>query len=54
MLRHKYSFKEYYLESFDIDIQSFLNDSIIINKKDYYLFGYRGDIIHITEEIKEY
>lgn len=54
MLRHKYSFKEYYLESFDIDIQSFLNDSIIINKKDYYLFGYRGDIIHITDEIKEY
>lgn len=54
MLRHKYSFKEYYLESFDIDIQSFLNDSIIIKKKDYYLFGYGGDIIHITEEIKEY
>ncbi|MBS5938308.1 B12-binding domain-containing radical SAM protein [Clostridium sp.] len=54
MLRHKYSFKEYYLESFDIDIQTFLKDSIIIKKKDYYLFGYGGDIIHITEEIKEY
>lgn len=54
MLRHKYSFKEYYLESFEIDIQTFLKDSIIIKKKDYYLFGYGGDIIHITEEIKEY
>ncbi|MDU5109384.1 MAG: B12-binding domain-containing radical SAM protein [Clostridium sp.] len=54
MLRHKYSFKEYYLESFDIDIQTFLKDSIILKKKDYYLFGYGGDIIHITEEIKEY
>ena len=54
MLRHKYSFKEYYLESFDIDIQTFLKDSIIIKKKDYYLFGYGGDIIHITEEIKKY
>lgn len=54
ILRHKYSFKEYYLESFNIDIKSFLNDSIIIKKKDYYLFGYGGDIIRITEEIKEY
>ncbi|MBS5949106.1 MAG: B12-binding domain-containing radical SAM protein [Clostridium sp.] len=54
MLRHKYSFKEYYLESFDIDIQTFLNESIILKKKAYYLFGYGGDIIHITEEIKEY
>lgn len=54
ILRYKYSFKEYYLESFNIDIKSFLNDSIIIKKKDYYLFGYGGDIIRITEEIKEY
>ncbi|VYU26873.1 DUF4080 domain-containing protein [Clostridium tertium] len=54
ILRQKYSFREYYLESFEIDIQSFINESKIIKMKDYYLFGYGGDIIRITNEIKEY
>lgn len=52
-LRVKYSFKDYYLESFDININKFKADSIIIKEKDYYLFGYGGDIIHITDEINE-
>ncbi|WP_066895339.1 B12-binding domain-containing radical SAM protein [Clostridium nigeriense] len=53
-LRGKYSFKDYYLESFNININKFKNDSIISNEKDYYLFGYGGDIVHITDEINEY
>lgn len=52
-LRVKYSFKDYYLESFDININKFKEDSIIVKEKDYYLFGYGGDIIHITDEINE-
>lgn len=52
-LRVKYSFKDYYLESFDININKFKEDSIIIKEKDYYLFGYGGDIINITDEINE-
>lgn len=51
-LRGKYSFKEYYLESFNIDINKFSKDSIVINKKDYYLFGYGGDIKHINIELE--
>ncbi len=52
-LRVKYSFKDYYLESFDININKFKEDSIIVKEKDYYLFGYGGDIINITDEINE-
>jgi radical SAM superfamily enzyme YgiQ (UPF0313 family) len=51
-LRSKYSFKEYYLESFNININKFTKDSIIINEKDYYLFGYGGDIKHINIELE--
>ena len=50
-LREKYSFKEYYLESFNININKFKEFSTIIKEKDYYLFGYGGDILHISEEI---
>lgn len=50
-LREKYSFKEYYLESFNININKFKEFSTIIKEKDYYLFGYGGDIVHISEEI---
>lgn len=52
-LRGKYSFKEYYLESFNININRFTKDSLIVDEKDYYLFGYGGDIKHINMELKE-
>lgn len=51
-LRDKYSFKEYYLESFNININKFAKDSLIVDEKDYYLFGYGGDIKHINMELK--
>ena len=47
-LREKYSFKNYYLEGFNISIKKFIDSSIIIKEKDYYLFGYGGDVIHIN------
>ena len=51
-LRDKYSFKEYYLESFNININKFAKDSLIVDEKDYYLFGYGGDIKHINMELR--
>lgn len=51
-LRDKYSFKEYYLESFNININKFAKDSLIVDEKDYYLFGYGGDIKHINMELQ--
>ncbi|MCI6691624.1 MAG: DUF4080 domain-containing protein [Clostridium sp.] len=46
-LREEYSFKNYYLESFNINIKKFIESSIVIKEKDYYLFGYGGDVINI-------
>ena len=51
MLRGKYSFKEYYLEAFNMNINEFKESSKIINDKDYFIFGYGGDIIHIKDEL---
>lgn len=47
-LREKYSFKNYYLEGFNINIKKFKESSIVIKEKDYFLFGYGGDVIHIN------
>lgn len=52
-LREKYSFKEYYLESFNININIFKNNSIIIKEKDYFIFGYGGDVLHISDKIQK-
>ena len=49
-LREKYSFKDYYLESFNININKFIDENQIVYEKDYYLFGYKNDIIHINKE----
>lgn len=46
-----YSFKNYYIEVFDINIYKFIENSIIVKEKDYYLFGHEGDIIRITQHI---
>ena len=37
-LREEYSFKNYYLEGFNINIKKFIESSIVIKEKDYYLF----------------
>ena len=50
-LRSKYSFKEYYLESFNINISKFKDNSTISNDKDYFVFGYDGDILNVSKEI---
>ncbi|MDU2672260.1 MAG: B12-binding domain-containing radical SAM protein [Clostridium sp.] len=50
-LREYYSFKENYIESFCIDIKEFINNNTIINKNTYYLFGYNGGSVEITDKI---
>ena len=50
-LREYYSFKENYIESFCIDIKEFINNKTIINKNTYYLFGYNGGSVEITDKI---
>ncbi len=50
-LRDDYSFKENYIESFCIDIKEFINNKTIINKNTYYLFGYNGGNVDITDKI---
>lgn len=50
-LRDEYSFKENYIESFCIDIKAFIKNKTIINKNTYYLFGYNGGNIEITDKI---
>lgn len=48
-----YSFKDYHLEVFDINISKFIKDSDVVKEKDYYLFGHGGEIIHITDKVAE-
>lgn len=48
-----YSFKDYHLEVFDINISKFIKDSIVVEEKEYYLFGHGGDIVNITDKVTE-
>ena len=50
-LRDDYSFKENYIENFCIDIKEFIKHKKIINKNTYYIFGYNGGNLDITDKI---
>ena len=54
-LREKYSFKDYYVEGFCIDINKYIKTGEIEERESYFLFGYDGDIIEIDNlvNIKE-
>lgn len=53
-LRDEYSFRENYIESFCIDIKSFVNDRKVIMQDTYYLFGYNGGSVDITGKISKF
>ena len=55
MLREKYSFKDYYIEGFCININKLIKNGEIEEKESYFLFGYDGEIIEISDlvNIKE-
>ncbi|SFC78274.1 B12-binding domain-containing radical SAM protein [Clostridium uliginosum] len=46
-LRDKYSFKEYYLEKFSIDIETYVLYEEILKKDSYYLFNNSGEYISV-------
>ena len=46
-LRGKYSFKEYHLEKFVINMESYLLERKIVEEDSYYLFDNHGGYIHI-------
>ncbi len=52
MLREEYSFRDYYIESFDININDFVNNNFLNKEKTYFLCSYDGEMIDITSKIK--
>ena len=48
MYRHKYSFKEYNIEKFSIDIDSYVNNNIILENDTYYLVDNSGYKLRIN------
>lgn len=51
-IREKYSLRDYHIEKFYININLFIEDLGVKLEEDFYLFGYEGEIINITKEIK--
>lgn len=50
-IREKYQLKKYYLEKFCININYFVDSSIILEEDSYFLFGYDESVIDITKEL---
>ncbi|WP_300381983.1 B12-binding domain-containing radical SAM protein [Clostridium sp.] len=50
-IREKYSLRDYYIERFYINIDCFIKDMEVKLEEDFYLFGYKGEIINITKEV---
>ncbi len=49
-LRGQYSFKDYYVEEFCINIKKYINCNVIETKNSYILFGYNGGVENIEVE----
>lgn len=47
LLREKYSFKEYHLEKFSLDLEEYADKDVIKEKESYYLFDNYGSYINI-------
>ncbi|MEN8077701.1 B12-binding domain-containing radical SAM protein [Clostridioides difficile] len=52
-LREEYSFRDNYIETFCINIGTFIEEYKVEKEKTYFLFGYEGDIVEITDKVKE-
>ena len=39
------------MKKFNIDIEKFISEGDISNKRSYYLFGHEGEIINITDRV---
>lgn len=52
-LREEYSFRDNYIETFCINIGTFIEEYKVEKEKTYFLFGYEGDIVEITDKVKD-
>ena len=52
LLREEYSFKDYYIESFSINIDEFIKNNLIKKEKVYFLCSYEGEMLDITGRFK--
>ena len=52
-LKEQYSFKEYHVEKFCINIEKYINCNVIETENSYYLFGYNGGVENIEVNNKE-
>ena len=52
-IREEYSFKDYYIESFSININEFIKNNSIRKEKVYFLCSYEGEMIDITRRLKK-
>ena len=52
-LREEYSFRDNYIETFCINIGTFIEEYKVEKEKTYFLFGYEGDIVEITDKVKK-
>lgn len=50
-LKEKYTLKKYHIEKFKINIKKFINEQKIKKETEYYLFGFDGEIINVSNEI---
>lgn len=53
LLREEYSFRDYYIESFSINIDDFIKNNRINKDKVYFLCSYEGEMIDITRKVKQ-
>ena len=53
LLREEYSFRDYYIESFNININDFVKNNCINKETAYFLCSYEGEMIDITKKIKQ-
>ena len=53
LLREEYSFKDYYIESFVINIDDFIQNNCINREKVYFLCSYEGEMIDKTKKVKQ-
>lgn len=51
-LRDEYSFKEYHIDKFNIDMEKYINEKKIQIEEKYYIFGEEGKVLDITKKIQ--
>ena len=51
LLKEEYSFKEYHIDKFNIDMDKFLANKTIDFEEKFYIFGDHGDVKDVTKKL---